>query len=95
MFPALFIVKAVPNATDLLALIFLGIICTALAHSIYVSSLKKVKVQTAGIISGMETVYSIVFAYVLLKETLGVRELLGGLIIFGVALYSSVVKDKI
>lgn len=95
LFPALFIVKAVPNATDLLALIFLGIICTALAHSIYVSSLKKVKVQTAGIISGMETVYSIVFAYVLLKETLGVRELLGGLIIFGVALYSSVVKDKI
>ena len=95
LFPALFIVKAVPNATDLLALIFLGIICTALAHSIYVSSLKKVKVQTAGIISGMETVYSIVFAYVLLKETLGVRELLGGLIIFGVAIYSSVVKDKI
>ncbi len=90
LFPALFIVKAVPNATDLLALIFLGIICTALAHSIYVSSLKKVKVQTAGIISGMETVYSIVFAYVLLKETLGMRELVGGIVILSVAFYASI-----
>ncbi|WP_282144897.1 DMT family transporter [Thomasclavelia cocleata] len=90
LFPALFIVKAVPNATDLLALIFLGIICTALAHSIYVSSLKKVKVQTAGIISGMETVYSIVFAYILLKETLGVRELVGGIVILSVAFYASI-----
>ena len=95
LFPVLFIIKVIPTATDLLALIFLGIVCTALAHSIYVNSLKKVKVQTAGIISGMETVYSIVFAYILLKETLGVRELFGGLIIFGVALYSSIVKDKI
>ncbi|GFI40271.1 hypothetical protein IMSAGC017_00303 [Thomasclavelia cocleata] len=90
LFPALFIVKAVPNATDLLALIFLGIVCTALAHSIYVSSLKKVKVQTAGIISGMETVYSIVFAYILLKETLGMRELVGGIVILSVAFYASI-----
>lgn len=95
LFPALFIIKAAPTTTDLLAIIFLGIVCTALAHSIYVSSLKKVKVQTAGIISGMETVYSIVFAYILLQETLGMKELLGGLIIFGVALYSSIEKGKI
>lgn len=94
LFPTLFIIKVIPTVTDLLAIIFLGIVCTALAHSIYVSSLKKVKVQIAGIISGMETVYGIVFAYILLKETLGVRELLGGLIILGVALYSSIEKSK-
>ncbi len=90
LFPVLFIIKVIPTVTDLLALIFLGIVCTALAHSIYVSSLKKVKVQTAGIISGMETVYSIVFAYILLKETLGMRELVGGIVILSVAFYASI-----
>ena len=95
LFPALFIIKVMPTTVDLLAIVFLGIVCTAIAHSIYVSCLKKVRVQTAGIISGMETVYSIVFAYILLHETLGMKELLGGLIIFGVALYSSVERGKI
>ena len=78
LLPSLLIVKASITKLDLFALIFLGVICTAVAHSIYVSSLKKVKVQTAGIISGMESVYSIIFAIFLLHEIPGVKELLGG-----------------
>ena len=88
------IVKASITKLDLFALIFLGVICTAVAHSIYVSSLKKVKVQTAGIISGMESVYSIIFAIFLLHEIPGVKELLGGVIILGVAFYATVINNK-
>ena len=77
------------NSLDLGAIIFLGIVCTAIAHSIYVNSLKKIKVQTASIISSMESVYSIIFAFLLLNETLAFKELLGGLIIIGVAIYLS------
>ena len=89
LLPSLLIVKASITKLDLFA-----VICTAVAHSIYVSSLKKVKVQTAGIISGMESVYSIIFAIFLLHEIPGVKELLGGVIILGVAFYATVTNNK-
>ena len=50
---------------------------------------KGVKAQTAGIISGMETVYGIVFALIFLREIPTVRELVGGAVILGIAFYSS------
>ena len=89
LFPTIFFVTATINSLDLGAIIFLGIVCTAIAHSIYVNSLKKIKVQTASIISSMESVYSIIFAFLLLNEMMAFKELLGGLIIIGVAIYLS------
>lgn len=89
LFPAIFFVTTTISSMDLMAIIFLGIFCTAIAHSIYVNSLKTIKVQTASIISSMESVYSIVFAVLLLNETLAFKELLGGLIIISVAIYLS------
>lgn len=87
LFPTIFFVTTTINSLDLGAIIFLGIVCTAIAHSIYVNSLKKIKVQTASIISSMESVYSIIFAFLLLNEMMAFKELLGGLIIIGVAIY--------
>lgn len=46
----------------------IGFLCTAIAYSLYVTAQKGVKAQTAGIISGMETVYGIVFALIFLRE---------------------------
>ena len=43
-------------------------LCTAIAYSLYVTAQKGVKAQTAGIISGMETVYGIVFALIFFKR---------------------------
>lgn len=72
------------------AVIFMGIFCTAVAHSMFVSSLNKVKVQTAGIISGMETVYSIIFAVILLGDMITLRELAGGAVILAAAAYKTI-----
>ena len=69
----------------------IGFVCTAIAYS--VSAQKGVRAQTAGIISGMETVYGIIFAFVFLREVPTVRELIGGAVILGVALYSSLKAD--
>lgn len=79
---------------DLLCAVFLGIVCTAIAHSIYVGSLSRVKVRTAGIISGMETVYGILFAFVFLGEAPGMRELAGGTVILGAALYATLEGNR-
>lgn len=93
LLPFLFMFRPVSfQMSETAAVIFMGIFCTAIAHSMFVSSLNKVKVQTAGIISGMETVYSIIFAAVLLQDMITVRELAGGVIILSAAFYKTIKK---
>lgn len=89
LLPALFLVETTWRPQDLAGIAFVGFICTAFAHSLYVSTQKSVRAQTAGIVSGMETVYGILYALILLGEIPSARELAGGAVILGVAMYSS------
>lgn len=95
LFP--FILAAPPQLTgkDLALLVLLGVFCTALAHSLFVSSLRKVRVQTAGIISGgMESVYGIILAFLLLGEPPTTRELIGGIVVIAVTVYTTLANSK-
>ncbi len=94
LLPALFIMKTQWRIPDIIGVAFIGFICTAFAYSLYVSAQKNVKAQTAGIISGMETVYGILYALLFLGEIPSGRELVGGAVILGVAMYSSLKNDK-
>lgn len=89
LLPALFLVETTWRAQDIAGVAFVGFICTAFAHSLYVTAQKSVKAQTAGIVSGMETVYGIVYALLFLGEIPTIRELVGGAVILSVAMYSS------
>ena len=81
LLPALFLVETTWRPLDLAGIAFVGFICTAFAHSLYVSAQKSVRAQTAGIISGMETVYGILYALLFLGEVPTIRELAGGIVI--------------
>ncbi len=70
-----------PAGTDLALLLFLGIVTTALAHTLFISGLKELPAQLAGICSSMETVYGILFALLFLGEVPSVREIIGAVII--------------
>lgn len=94
LLPALLIVKTSWRPQDIAGIAFVGFICTAFAYSLYVSAQKNVRAQTAGIISGMETVYGIFYAFIFLREIPHIRELVGGAVILGVAMYSSLKTDK-
>lgn len=89
LLPAAFLVPAVWRPQDIVGVLIIGFVCTAFAYSLYVSAQKGVRAQTAGIISGMETVYGIVYAFIFLSEVPSGREILGGVIILGVALMAS------
>ncbi len=89
LLPALFLIDTTWRAQDFAGVAFVGFVCTAFAHSLYVTAQKSVKAQTAGIVSGMETVYGIVYALLFLGEIPSIRELVGGAIILSVAMYSS------
>ena len=94
LLPAIFLVPTQWRVQDVAGVVIIGCICTAFAYSLYVSAQKKVKAQTAGIISGMETVYGIIYALIFLGEMPTLRELLGGAIILGVALVISLSKHE-
>lgn len=90
LLPAFFLVPAVYSPRDLGAVAAIGFVCTALAHTLYVAAQKGVSAQTAGLVSGLETVYGILYALLLLGEAPTPRELVGGALILGVAAWSTV-----
>ena len=92
LLPAAFLVQTTWRTQDIIGVAIIGCVCTAFAYTLYVSAQKGVRAQTAGIISGMETVYGIIYAFILLREVPSVRELIGGVIILGVALAASLEK---
>ena len=66
---------------DILLIIFLGVFCTAVAHALFVFSMKKVDSAIASIIACMEPVYGIAFSIVLIGKMLTWNEIAGGIII--------------
>ena len=86
--PALF-VAALPDARELLLLLILGVACTALAHTLFIGSLKVLSAHTASVVAALEPVYGIVLAFVLLGETPPPRTLGGAALIVGAALWAS------
>ncbi|RHR20600.1 DMT family transporter [Clostridium sp. AF19-22AC] len=94
LLPSLFLLKPVVSGKDILVLVLLGVVFTAFAHTMYIEGLKHVKVQTAGIISGLESVYGIIAAFLFLCEKPGIKELAGGVIILGVVFYSTRLSSR-
>ena len=83
LLPTLFVVQSAnlwrPNT--LLLLLVLGIFCTALAHTLFISGLGSISAQAASLMASLEPVWGIVFAFVLLGEVPTARTLAGGSII--------------
>jgi drug/metabolite transporter (DMT)-like permease len=75
-------------------LVVLGVFCTGLSHALFVSSLKKLRVNVAGLVIALEPVYAIAAAWLLFAEVPGVRTIMGGVIIIGAILGVSYTKAK-
>jgi len=59
----------------------LGVFCTGLAHSLFVSSLAWLQARTVGMVIALEPVYAIAFAWALFGQQPSVRTLLGAAVI--------------
>lgn len=72
-------------------LVVLGVFCTALAQTLFIDSLKRLSVSTASIIAaGLEPVYGIVLALLLLSQKPSPGVITGGLIILASVLFVTV-----
>jgi len=81
-------------AIDWLWIVLLGVFCTAVAHSLFVSALAVIKARTAAVIFALEPVYGITFAWLLFAEQPTIRMLLGGGLIIAAIVVSSHLGNK-
>ncbi|QCT96140.1 DMT family transporter [Stutzerimonas degradans] len=85
-------VPAIP-AQDWLWLALLGVLCTGLAHSLFVASLRVLKARTTSVIFALEPVYGIAFAWWLFDEQPTLRMIGGGALIILASVITSRLKS--
>jgi drug/metabolite transporter (DMT)-like permease len=69
------------SARNLALLIVLGVVCTAVSHTLFIQGMRHIRAQTASIISSLEPVYGMALALLFLGEVPTFRTLAGGLVI--------------
>ena len=89
LLPTLLLTSAASGSLTLRTLLLLaalGLVCTALAHTLFISSLRDITAQLASVIAALEPVWGIGFAWLLLAESPSARTLAGGALIVGATL---------
>jgi drug/metabolite transporter (DMT)-like permease len=83
LLPALFLTPAAALWTphELFILLLLGVVCTALAHTLFIASMRNITAQSASLLASLEPVWGILFGIVLLKDIPTPITLLGGTVI--------------
>ena len=94
LLPFMFMISMHPRMTDVGLLIFLGVFSTAMAHTLFTSSLKRIPAQLAGIVGSLESVYGILLALIILREIPSFREIAGAVVIIGMAIAGQVMHEK-
>ncbi len=74
---------------DLTILIFLGIFCTAVSHTLFIKGLSEIKATTASLIACLEPVYGIIFAFIFLNEHPDFKTISGGVIILSGVIFAT------
>jgi drug/metabolite transporter (DMT)-like permease len=79
----------VPDAVEVVLLVVLGVVCTGVAHTLFIASMRVVPAHTASVVAALEPVYGVVLAVALLREIPDARTWLGGAMIVAAALVAS------
>ena len=94
LLPALYIVNIQFSALDIFSLILLGVLCTAIAHVLFISSMKVLKAKTVSLFGGLELVYGIIFGVLFFNDILELRMALGACLIFVIVLFTMLRKNE-
>jgi len=94
LFPFIWQSSTVTLIENLPVLLFLGIMITSVGSILYFTGLVHVKAQNASIISLLEPVSAIFFAYILFKDPISAETLLGCALILLSSLFVSLEDEK-
>ena len=89
LLPAVWLARPIVTPRDLGLLACLGIVFTGAAQLLFLRGLRGVSARLASIISsGMEVIYGLILAAIILGEIPRARTLIGGAIILGATIYA-------
>lgn len=91
--PSLFFVSFDVAKVEWGALLFLGLVTTAIGHTLFMRGLTYYKATTASILACIIPIYGVGLGYFLLGETPSVGTYIGGSIIIGIVLYTATDKS--
>jgi len=86
--PLLMLTPVRVSSEQLLVLMLLGVIFTAIAHSLFNHSLKSLKAQAASLAVSLEPIYGIIAAFFLLGESINLMMFIGGSIVLATNIWS-------
>jgi drug/metabolite transporter (DMT)-like permease len=81
--------SAWPGVVEIALLLVLGVVCTGLAHTLFIASLRNVSAHAASVVAALEPVYGIALAAWLLREIPDGRTVVGGVLIVVAALLAT------
>ncbi len=82
------------SLTNWLWVAVLGVLCTGLAHLLFVSSLRHLPARSAGLVVALEPIYAIAFAWWFFSQEPSPRTLLGAAVIILTILSASLALQK-
>ena len=82
-------------AADFLKLVLLGIISTAVAHTLLIYSLKQMPAKSVALISCLQPLIAAILAWYVINEIPNMSVLIGGGMVLSVAAYESVQKQRV
>ncbi|APY10558.1 EamA family transporter [Seonamhaeicola sp. S2-3] len=94
LLPAMFYLDTSNIKTQFPYIIILGLVTTAIGHSLFISSLKHFSVSTASIIGSSQPIFGIIIAFIFLNETPSFKTFIGGSLIIATVIIESVRSRK-
>jgi len=89
LLPFTLVASVSPTPGDAALLVVLGVVCTALAHTLFIGALRVASAHVASVVAALEPVYGIALAFLLLGEAPDRRTLLGGALLVAAALWAT------
>ena len=94
LFPVLFFYEEKLTTEQLPFILFLGLVTTAIGHTLFLNSFRHFSVSGASILSGMQPIYGIIIAMIFLSEIPEWRNWIGGLLIILTVILESFLNKK-
>ena len=82
-----------PGVSELVLVLVVGIVHTGLAYALYFGSMGGLRAHSIAIFSYIDPVVAIILSAVILKEAMGLWEIVGAVLILGAAIYSELTED--
>ncbi|GAA4939626.1 DMT family transporter [Algibacter agarivorans] len=94
LLPVMFTMDITNMQTQIPYLIILGLVTTAIGHSLFIASFKHFSVSTASIIGSVQPIFGIIIAFIFLNEIPTLNTFFGGSLIIATVVIESIRSRK-